>query len=103
LKYADFTPVPFGEDSMKTMTRTILTKSKHWSYEREYRIFRPNVAGRTVDYPVELLTGVIFGCMMRDNERQLIREWVQKGNCRVAFFEAQPKAVEFCLDIVRIE
>jgi hypothetical protein len=41
--------------------------------------------------------------MMRDNERQLIREWVQKGNCRVAFFEAQPKAVEFCLDIVRIE
>jgi DUF2971 family protein len=54
VEYADFTPVPLGEDSMKTMTRIILTKSKHWSYEREYRIFWPNMAGRTLDYPVEL-------------------------------------------------
>ena len=43
MEYENFTPVPLGEDSMATMKRIILTKSKHWSYEREYRIFRPSV------------------------------------------------------------
>jgi hypothetical protein len=103
VEYENFTPVPLGEDSMAIMKRIILTKSKHWSYEREYRIFRPNMAGRQLDYPIELLTGVIFGCAMLENERRLLRRWVKKGNCRVAFFEAQRKAAEFGLDIVRIE
>jgi hypothetical protein len=30
-------------------------------YEKEYRIFRPGKAGSQIDYPVELLTGIIFG------------------------------------------
>jgi len=59
VEYENFTPVPLGEDSMAIMKRIILTKSKHWSYEREYRIFRPKLTGRKLDYPVELLTGVI--------------------------------------------
>lgn len=103
VEYEDFTPVPLGEDSMKAMTRIILTKSKHWSYEREYRIFRPEMAGRKLDYPVELLTGVIFGCMLPHDDRKLVKQWVKEGNCRVAFFEAQPRAAEFALDIVRTE
>ncbi len=103
VKYEDFTPVPLGEDSTNAMERIILTKSKHWSYEREYRILRPNMAGRKLNYPVELLTGVIFGCMMHDHHRQLIKQWVNEGNCRVVFFEAHPRAAEFGLDIVRID
>jgi hypothetical protein len=103
VEYENFTPVLLGEDSLATMKRIILTKSKHWSYEREYRIFRPNMAGRKLDYPVELLTGVIFGCLIVENERRLVRRWVEEGNCRVAFFEAQPRGAEFGLDIVRIE
>jgi hypothetical protein len=103
VKYKDFTNVLLGEDSRKTMERIILTKSKHWSYEREYRIFRPRTAGQKLDYPVALLTGIIFGCMMGESERQLVRRWVKEGDCCVAFFKAQPKAAEFGLDIVRIE
>ncbi len=102
VKYEDFTPVPLG-DAMKSMERVILTKSKHWTYEQEYRIFQPEMARQKVAYPAELLTGVIFGCMMGENDRQLVKQWAKEGNCRVAFFEAQPKAAEFGLDIVRIE
>jgi hypothetical protein len=107
VEYRDFTAVPLG-DSMKIMERIILTKSKHWSYEREYRIVRPGIvkpgmAGQKLDYPVELLTGVIFGCMMQDKERQLVRQWAKEGNCCVAIFEARPKASEFGVDIVRID
>ena len=84
------------------MTRVILTKSKHWSYEKEYRIFRPGMANQKLDYPVELLTGIIFGCMTPDNVRASVKQWVKEGTCRVAFFEARPKTTEFGLDIVRI-
>ena len=103
VQYEDFTPLPLGEDSMKMMERIILTKSRHWSSEREYRIIRPAMAGGALPYPVELLTGIIFGCMMQEGERQLVKQWAQEGDCCVAFFEAQPKASEFGLDIVRID
>jgi Protein of unknown function (DUF2971) len=103
VKYEDFTYVFVGEPSHKTLERIILTKSKHWSYEREYRLFQPWTAGQKLDYPVALLTGIIFGCMMGESERQLVRQWVKEGDCCVAFFEARPKGSEFGLDIVRID
>lgn len=103
VEYEDYTPIPIGEDSDRQVTRVILTKSKHWSYEREYRIVRPGEAGRKAPFPPGLLTGVIFGCMMRDDVRELVRQWAKEGDCHVAFFEARPKAAGFGLDIVRID
>jgi hypothetical protein len=74
VEYGDFTPVPLG-DATKSMERVILTKSKHWTYEQEYRIFEPEKAGQKVEYPVELLTGIIFCCMMDESHRQ----WSNSG------------------------
>jgi len=100
--YSDYTPLPLDEDLEKQMERVILTKSRHWTYEQEYRIIRPGQACRSLEYPKELLTGVIFGYMMPGHLRQMIKHWVAEGDCRVAFFEARPKAGEFGLDISRI-
>ncbi len=101
--YEDYTPIPLHENAEHQMRRVILTKSKHWSYEKEYRIFKREKAGKNIDYPVELLTGIIFGCMTPDKVRADVKQWVQEGNCRVAFFEARQKAAKFALDIVRID
>jgi hypothetical protein len=103
VEYEDYTPIPLHEDRERQMTRVILTKSKHWSYEKEYRIFRPETAEQNIDYPVELLTGIIFGCMTPGKVRASVKQWVKEGNGRVAFFEARPKVAEFGLDIVRID
>lgn len=103
VEYEDYTPIPLHEDRERQMTRVILTKSKHWLYEKEYRIFRPGMAGQRLDYPAELLTGITFGCMTPDKVRASVKQWVKEGNCRVAFFEARPKTAEFGLDIVRID
>jgi hypothetical protein len=103
VEYEDYTPIPLHEDRERQMTRVILTKSNHWLYEKEYRIFRPETASQDLNYPVELLTGIIFGCMTPDKVRASVKQWVKEGNCRVAFFEARPKAAEFGLDIVRID
>ena len=103
VEYENYTAIPIGEDSNHQMTRVILTKSKHWSYEREYRIVRSGTARRKAPFPGEFLTGVIFGCMMRDDVRALVRQWAKEGDCHVAFFEARPKAAGFGLEIVRID
>jgi hypothetical protein len=103
VEYEDYTQIPLDKDKERQMTRVILTKSKHWLYEKEFRIFRPGKASCKLDYPVELLTGIIFGCMMPDNVRETVKQSVEEGNCRVAFFEARPKVAEFALDIVRID
>lgn len=103
VEYEDYTPIPLHKDKKRQMTRAILMKSKHWSYEKEYRIFRPEMAGKNIDYPVELLTGIIFGCMAPCEVRVSVKQWVKEGNCRVAFFEARPKVAEFGLDVVRID
>lgn len=103
VEYEDYTPILLHEDKEHQMRRVILTKSKHWSYEKEYRIFRPEKAEEYIDYPVAFLTGIIFGCRTPDNVRASVKQWIQEGNCRVAFFEARQKAAEFGLDIVRID
>lgn len=103
VEYEDYTPIPLHEDRDRQMTRVILTKSKHWLYEKEYRILRPGMASQKIDYPVELLTGIIFGCMTPDKVRTSVKQWVKEGNCRVAFFEARRKTAGFGLDVVRID
>lgn len=103
VEYEDYTPIPLHEDRNSQMTRVILTKSKHWLYEKEYRIVHPGMAGQKLDYPVELLTGILFGCMTPHKVRASVKQWVKEGNCRVAFFEARPKMAEFGLDVVRID
>ena len=103
VEYEDYTPIPLHEDNNCQMTRAILTKSKHWSYEIEYRLFRPGLAGQKLNYPVELLTGIIFGCMMPEKVRESIKQWVEQGGCRIAFFEARLKTAEFGLDIIRVD
>jgi hypothetical protein len=102
VEYEDYTPIPMHQDRERQMSRVILTKSRHWSYEKEYRIFSPETANKIVSFPAALLTGVIFGCMTPDKIRVSVKQWIKDGNCRVAFFEARPKLAEFGLDIVRI-
>jgi hypothetical protein len=101
--YGEYRPIPLDADSGKQMERMILTKSPHWSYEQEFRIVRPNEARTSIEFPVELLTGVIFGCRMPEGVRNIVKEWAHEGRCQVAFFEARPKAAEFGLDIIRVD
>jgi hypothetical protein len=101
--YDDYRPLPLDEDADKQMERVLLTKSPHWRYEREFRIFLPDRGRTAIDFPVESLTGIIFGCWMPEPVRSLVKDWATQGGCRVAFFEARPMAGKFGLDIVKVD
>jgi hypothetical protein len=102
VEYRDYRPMPLDESAEKQMARVILTKSPHWDYEQEFRIFRPGRARAKIEFPAALLTGVIFGCGMPENVRRSVRRWASDGGCRVAFFETRPAMGKFGLDIVRV-
>lgn len=103
VEYKDYTQIPLDKAKEHQMTRVILTKSKHWMYENEYRIFKPGNAGNHFGFPVELLTGIIFGYKMPEKVRETIKRWAEEGNCQVAYFETHPRVSEYTLDIVRID
>jgi Protein of unknown function (DUF2971) len=64
-------------NSQRKFVKTIfLTKSIHWSYEKEWRTVatNPSRASKGLhDYPPSLLTDVIFGCRISPDDERTIR------------------------------
>jgi hypothetical protein len=79
----------------------LLTKSDSWKYEKEWRIFNPDSGPGILAYPTEMLTGVIFGCEMPHESRQLIREWAKGRGIPLKFYQAIKKEAEFGLEIIK--
>ncbi len=70
------TPTLFGKDHRERVEAILLTKAVDWSYEREWRVLRPNGAG--VDqFPPALLTSIILGASISPADRALVAGWVE--------------------------
>ena len=83
----------------------VLSKSNHWEYEKEWRVVvdthgNPNTPGsRHYEYPEELLTGIIFGCEMPQEDRKKIRDWLKYRKTPIKYYKAVKKDDEYGLDI----
>lgn len=86
------------EDQTK---KVLLTKSDLWKYEKEWRIFDPDNGPGIRAYPAEMLTGVIFGCDMSHENRQLIREWAKGREIPLKFYQTIIKEAEFGIEIIK--
>lgn len=101
----DYTPsyprINIVSDLKEQTRKVLLTKALHWGYEREWRIFDPDKGKQTLIFPAEMLTGVIFGCDMPHESRQLIRGWAKYRATPIEFYEAAKKEKEFGLEIIK--
>lgn len=94
------------EEQIGEFTKVILTKSRHWGYEKEWRILdRPshvddNYSGHTSTYPDRMLSGVIFGARMPEKDRKTIRGVLASKS--VAFYEAEVIKNRFQINIVKL-
>ncbi len=68
----------------------MLTKSKEWSYEAEWRLTCAK-GGQPVRWPCEL-TGVMFGLRMKPDYRRLIHKFTRKGSVRFSTMELSKTA-----------
>lgn len=92
---------PTDSDDAK-VEKWLLTKADCWQYEAEWRVIERAGPG-IYRLPAELLTGVILGSRISEADRTQLREWLLQRTPRPQLYEAQPRAAEFALDIVRVE
>lgn len=85
------------EDGVHPAEKLLLTKAKDWLYEKEVRMLillnsGNNVFGlrneRFMKFPEEALTGIIFGCMMPNNDKLTIKEIFSSKPHKPIFYNA---------------
>ena len=102
--YINYWLGPKNEAQLDEVKIIITTKSKHWKYEKEWRIVnRPqfideHYRGHTVEYSDEMISGIIFGSRMDSKARTTIKN-IMAGK-PVTFYEAKPVKNKFCLEII---
>lgn len=81
--------------------KIILRKSKHWKYEREWRIIKNEQDGGPGHYQFspELLKGVIFGAMICKKDEDLLNDLIKKYPCKLNRYRAILNKKEYKLDI----
>jgi hypothetical protein len=85
--YADtYPPLNISMDLHEVAIGLFRTKSCHWRYEREWRIFS-NAAGFK-SFPKECLSGVILGCQISPANEFLIKEWLSERSSPATLYRA---------------
>jgi hypothetical protein len=64
----------------------LITKSKKWKYEEEWRIIL-KVGNSEIYYDPRALTGIYFGCAMPDNQKRLIAALPAKSAARLCYMK----------------
>lgn len=97
----DFPRVDFLRDSdRRQMEANLLTKAAVWSYEREWRILDTNEGPGVRQFPPEMLSGVVFGCKMTEEDRAAVHGWVESGPTSPKFYEAVIKEDSYSLEVL---
>jgi hypothetical protein len=78
----------------------LFTKASDWSYEEEWRIIDHTKGPGEKRFPQELLTGVILGARMPQEDRDTVLEWLKGRKSPVDVYEAVVSDKSFSLDIV---
>ena len=79
----DLPVVNFYRDELKEQVRKLLlTKSKGWEYEQEWRIIVKNRQEQPyVYFHPGLVQAVYLGCEIADDGRDIVREWLSTRGC----------------------
>lgn len=73
LDFSDFLE-PGQDNTVNFINRMILTKSKSWEYEKEWRMVLPGYGDKKVNFPPHLLKAVYLGCnISKRNKNKLLK------------------------------
>ena len=82
-------------ETHETFSKIATTKSKHWTYENEWRIVSKEIGGKTHPLPGDI-SGIIFGCRMSAKDRDTI---INILNDQINYYEAIESDSEYKLNI----
>jgi hypothetical protein len=87
------------QDHVTFAKMAFLTKSAHWSYEKEWRLIDLVPGVRKYRFPAELLTGLILGNRMTGEQTHKIRKLAAQWSRPPTMYQAHRKDRQFALDI----
>jgi hypothetical protein len=88
---------------IRDATAWMLTKSSHWSYEREWRILDFENGPGVRKFLPECLSAVILGCCIPADEREKVLDWIRQFPTAVEVRQAKRSATQFRLEIVELQ
>lgn len=102
VKYATTFPVlnGFTQSDDELRDGSVLSKSRHWRYEKEWRIVFKGI--RSYPFPPELLTGVIFGCQASEETKTEVKRLLAGRNPPVHLFQCVRSDRRFELEIKKL-
>jgi hypothetical protein len=89
----------FTSSSDEKLKRSLLTKSRHWEYEAEYRVIDSDGAPGLRSFHPSLLAGVILGARISETDRE---EVVALVGARAPIYRAELDRSQFRVNIVAV-
>lgn len=90
---------PYRDSDDTSLDKALLTKSDHWSYEREWRLIRYRGGPGVERIRPENLIGVIVGAQASPETVMLVRSWVRRRTTPTKFYQANVNRHTYTLDI----
>jgi hypothetical protein len=81
---------------------TLLTKAVYWEYEQEWRFIDPTGGPGLRRFCPRFLSSVIFGCLMKEEDKARVRGWIAESRATPKLFQAERKARDYALQIVPV-
>ena len=102
IKYSpDYPTADPVSENRNNVVVPLITKAEQWKYEQEWRMINPSGPG-SYPFPSHCLTGVIFGLLMSEEHKQLIRTWCKDRHPDIQFYEARQSEDSYSLNIDEI-
>jgi hypothetical protein len=104
VNYSDRRPVvnlliPDWNELVVANVEALLTKAKHWEYEKEWRIIDLQKNAGIHQFPPTVLHGVILGCRISSTDREQVVKWCKGRSPIPSLYQAQMKETEYGLTI----
>lgn len=80
-------PIFATDEGYEKLTAYLLTKTRQWKYEAEWRLVDFHGTGNRV-FPAACLSGVIFGKSISEEDRKVVTDWIGMGSTTVELLQA---------------
>lgn len=87
-------------DAAQVSESVSLTKSRHWKYEKEWRVIGSNSG--VCKFPPESLTGVIAGCNIPPEDYDWLESLLKQRAHQVRLYRAIQRKNKFGLEIIEV-
>ena len=105
VEYRDELPVVnvYKDDLIEQARAHIATKSKHWEYEKEWRIIvKDRIASSYYHFPADIISAIYLGCRATDETRNFVKECIEQRSVSIPLYQAKPSDSAYGLEFDRI-